>query len=298
VAAQSDQPPLVVIVGETSSGKSKLGLELAKRFNGEILCADSWTVRRELDIGTAKPSAGDLAQVPHHLINIVGPDEDFTAAVFKRLANKTIQEVDNRGRLPMLVGGTGLYIDGVIFDYSFLPAGPEGVRQSLSQKTNQELLLLATQHNYSLDNIDIRNKRRLIRLLETEGARPQRRTLRPNTLLLGIKIPRDLLEQRIIERVDAMLQAGLEQEVRRLADSYGFGCEGLKGIGYREWEPYFNGQQDLHETRSKIIKSTLGLAKRQRTWFKRNEQIQWICNLDEAVDLVTTFLNKHLGPGN
>src|SRR5476651_1891671 len=116
-------PPLVVIAGETASGKSALALQLARQFNGEIICADSWTVRREADIGTAKPSAAEQALVPHHLLDVAGPDEDFTAAVFKRLANKAIKEIAGRGRLPIMVGGTGLYVDGVIYDFNFLPAG-------------------------------------------------------------------------------------------------------------------------------------------------------------------------------
>jgi tRNA A37 N6-isopentenylltransferase MiaA len=156
----------------------------------------------------------------------------------------------------------------VIFDYGFLPAGDRKERQVLNKLSAEQLTKRAQTAGLSLKNIDVRNKRRLIRLLENKGELPTRADLRPNTLLLGLKIPRDELRQRIETRTDAMLAAGLEQEVKQLSEDFGWNCEALKGIGYREWQPYFAGTQNLEETRAKIIKSTLDLAKRQRTWFK------------------------------
>ncbi len=285
-------PPLVVVVGETASGKTKLAIELAKEFGGEIIAADSWTVRKEVNIGTAKPTTEEQARVRHHLIDVAEPCEDFTAAVFKNLANQAVEEIASRGKLPIMVGGTGLYIDGVIFDFSFLPAADSRLRAGLIGKSIQQLLLLIHQRGYSLEGIDIRNKRRLIRLLETGGARPQRQALRPNTLVLGMSVEREILKERVASRVDSMIAQGLQDEVKTLADKYGWGCEALKGIGYQEWKAYFEGTQDFEQTRNRIIKDTLDLAKRQRTWFKRNENIHWICKKDEAVDLITTFLNK------
>lgn len=288
-------PPLVVVVGETASGKSELALQLAEQFKGELICADSWTVRRDLDIGTAKPSAADQARVAHHLLDIVGPDEDFTAAVFKRLAQTAIDDISARGKLPILVGGTGLYIDGVLFDYSFLPAAPAVRRQELNQRSIPELLEEIAAEGLELGDVDIRNKRRLIRVLETDGAMPQQRELRERSLIIGLQAARSLLQARIEARVDYMLAAGLEAEVARLVEQYGWDCEGLKGIGYREWQPYFLGSQDLATTRQRIISSTLGLAKRQRTWFKRNKSIQWISTPVDYIhtdELVTTLLNK------
>jgi len=292
MATESNQPPLVVVVGQTAPGKSALALSLAERFNGEIICADPWTVRREVNIGTAKPSAEEQRRVPHHLLDIVDPCEDFTAAVFKRLANQTIKQITARGKLPIMVGGTGLYIDSVLFDYSFLPASDSRQRQALNALTIPALLAIIDQEGLSLEGIDIRNKRRLIRLIEAGGARPARRALRSNSLILETVLPRDELTRRISRRVDAMLQQGLAEEVRRLADSYGWECEALKGIGYREWQPFFAGSQDLEQTRARIVSATLGLAKRQRTWFKRNTSINRIYKTEDAVDLVTTFLNK------
>jgi tRNA dimethylallyltransferase len=284
--------PLVVLVGETASGKSDLAMEIAGRFNGEIIAADAWTVRKGVDIGTAKPSPADRSRVPHHLLSIVEPCGDFTAAVFKRLANEAISDISFRGKLPIMAGGTGLYIDGVVYDYGFLPQGDREARKKLNNLTIEQLRTVIRGRGLDDSGVDVRNKRRLIRLLETEGAPHTRGDLRTNTLLLGVRVDREALRERIETRVDRMLQQGLEQEVHQLAHTYGWECEALKGIGYREWREYFEGSQDLGKTRARIINATLGLAKRQRTWFKRNKSIRWVTSTDEAVKLTTDFLNN------
>lgn len=296
--ANQPVPPLLVIVGETASGKSALAVDLALKLDGEIICADSWTVRREVSIGTAKPTAEQQARVPHHLLDIVGPCEDFTAAVFKRLANEKIAEIAARGKLPIMVGGTGLYIDGVVFDYNFLPAGDRAARQTLSRLSCQQLLSRIGEAGIEIGTVDVRNKRRLIRLLETDGAEQTRQPMRQNTLMLGLQTDRDGLAERIERRVYAMLADGLEQEVDGLRQRYGWECEALKGVGYSQWKDYFLGQQTADElalTRQRIIKATTELAKRQRTWFKRNKSIHWYStpvNGKEIVDLATTLLSK------
>ena len=286
--------PLLVIVGETASGKSALALELAKRLNGELICADSWTVRRKVNIGTAKPSLEDRALVPHHLLDVADPDEDFTAAVFKRLASRAIEAITSRGKLPILVGGTGLYIDGLIYDFGFLPGGDRQARVQLNALTAEQLIRKVSELGLELGSVDIRNKRRLIRLIETNGAQPTRKDLRPNTIILGLKVDRAELAKRVEERVANMLAIGLEGEVRDLVEEYGWGCEALKGVGYAQWQDYFLATQTLDETRAKIIKATLDLAKRQRTWFKRNKSIHWLTTpieLTQVVDFVTTHLD-------
>jgi tRNA dimethylallyltransferase len=288
-----ETPQLLVIVGETASGKTDLALELAARCSGEIICADSSTVRRNMDIGTAKPTPEQQAAVPHHLIDVVEPDGEFTAAVFKRLANQAIADIAGRGKLPIMVGGTGLYVDSVIYDFDFLPAGDRKEREELNKLSIGMLLERIEHSRLDLTGIDIRNKRRLIRLIETKGRRPSRQPLRPNTRIIGLKTDRAELERRIVARLDHMLQAGLEQEVRGLVERYGWDAEGLKGIGYAQWRDYFEGRQSLPETRNKIIKATFEYAKRQRTWFKRNKSIQWVStpvDTDEIVAVVTTFL--------
>ncbi|HVV66643.1 MAG TPA: tRNA (adenosine(37)-N6)-dimethylallyltransferase MiaA [Candidatus Saccharimonadales bacterium] len=287
-------PPLVVIIGETASGKSELALALAECFGGEIICADSWTVRRGVDIGTAKPDSEDRARVPHHLLDVVEPCGDFTAAVFKDLANDAIRDIASRGKLPVMAGGTGLYIDSVLYDYGFLPAGDRAARERFNSMTVTGLLARIKEQGIELGDVDIRNKRRLIRLIETNGELPQKKQLRSNTRIIGLKTERERLKDRIERRTDAMIAAGLEDEVRGLAEQYGWGCEALKGVGYAEWHDYFDGSQTLYETRQKIIKATLDLAKRQRTWFKRNKSIHWVdtpVNEQDIIDEITTFLN-------
>jgi tRNA dimethylallyltransferase len=292
MAAGSDNAPLIVIAGETASGKSRLAMLLAEKFNGEIIAADSWTVYKEFDVGTAKPTAEERAKVPHYLLDIADPRLGFSAAEFKRRALAAIKDITSRGKLPVLVGGTGLYIDSVIFDYSFLPAAEPGIRDSLSRMSIEELRNKIDEEAIDTNGIDLRNKRRLIRLLETNGARPSRGKMRPNTLIIGLEIPREQLRERIEKRVDVMLAAGLENEVAQLVQKYGWDVEPMKGIGYREFRDYFNGSQSLEQTRDKIIGASMNLAKRQRTWFKRNNGIHRISKQAGAVELVTTFLNK------
>lgn len=281
---------LVVLLGETASGKSALGLDIAKKNNGEIICSDSWTVRKFMDIGTAKPSKKEQQDVPHHLLDVVAPDEPFTAADFKRLANVAIDDIQGRGKLPIMVGGTGLYIDAVVYDYSFL--GGEGTldRDKLGLMTAEELADMARDQGIDLTDIDVRNKRRIIRAMESGGEKPTRSELPNNVLIISRTLNREELQDRIEKRIDDMLAAGLETEVKQLADQYGWEVEAMKGIGYREWREYFEGNQSLEQTRDRIIAATKNLAKRQRTWFKRNPDIQWVSSPEEAEALIADFL--------
>jgi tRNA dimethylallyltransferase len=293
--ADKTVPPLLVIVGETASGKSTLAMELAKQLDGEIICADSWTVYKGFDIGTAKPSALERAEIPHHLLDVADARGGFNTVMFQQLAEAAIAGIQARGHLPILVGGTGLYIDSIIYDYQFLPPTSPELRQELNRLSLSELLERAKQQGLETGHVDIRNKRRVIRLIENDGKLPSKKPLRPNTLILGLQTLRGELRQRIEQRVDTMLEAGLEAEVRRLAEEYGWYAEPMKGIGYKEWLPYLLGTQDMATTRQNIIKNSLDLAKRQRTWFKRNSSIQWLNNRDDLqqiVALVTTDLHK------
>lgn len=293
MATGSDNTPLVVIVGETASGKSELAVQLAEAFDGEVIAADSWTVYKDFTIGTAKPDAATRSRVPHYLLDIADPQIGFSAAEYKRHALAAIAGIASRRKLPILVGGTGLYVDSVLFDFSFLPPASPELREKLNGLSREELLVMIEQSGYDLYGIDVRNKRRLIRLIESNGLRPNRDDrLRPNSLVIGMRVEREELRARIAKRVDAMLSAGLEEEVGKLAQLYGWNVEPMKGIGYREFYEYFNGSQTIDETKERIISSSLNLAKRQRTWFKRNKSIHWISKQDEAVELITTFLNK------
>jgi tRNA dimethylallyltransferase len=284
--------PLLCVVGETASGKSALAMELARQFDGELICADSWTVYRGFDIGTAKPTLAEQAEIPHHLLDVADPVEGFSAVVFQGLARQAIADIASRGKLPIMVGGTGLYIDSVLFDYSFLPPSDPVMRAELNELNLEQVLARAGELGLDTVGIDLRNKRRVIRLIENNGERPIKHSMRERTLVIGIPTDREKLHARITARVDAMLALGLEGEVRKLSEQYGWAVEPMKGIGYQEWREYFGGTQNLVETRERIIKSTMNLAKRQRTWFKRNDRIQWLDDRSKVVDIVTTFLNK------
>lgn len=290
MAPGEQKAKLLVIVGPTASGKSALAMKIAKQYRGEIICADSLTVRKFIDIGSAKPSQKEQKEIPHHLLDVAEPCADFTAAVFKGLAKKVISDVQKRGKLPILAGGTGLYIDSVLFDYQFLPAGDRREREKLNLLSLAELTKEIEVRGIDSSGLDMQNKRRLIRLLETGGVRPTRAPIRPDALVIGIDSPRGKQRQAIKERVDKMISAGLEQEVAGLKDRFGWDCEALKGIGYREWRDYFDGGQSLTETIERIIKSTLDLAKKQRTWFKRGEYIKWFT----TIKIAENFLHKEL----
>ena len=287
-------PKLVVIVGETASGKSALALKLAEQVNGEIICADSWTVYKGFDIGTAKPARLERARVPHYLLDVADPRDGFSAAVFQQMAEPVIEAIGQRGKLPIMAGGSGLYIDSVLYNYSFLDKPSPKLRAELNAMTLDKLIERAEKQGYLKRDVDLNNKRRVVRLIESGGELPERQGLRPDTLIIGIQPERAELRERIERRVDAMLAAGLEDEVRRLAGQYGWDCEAMRGVGYAQWREYLEGSLDLAETRAKIIKATVDLAKRQRTWFKRNKSIHWISTpvkWPNVVELVTTFLN-------
>jgi tRNA dimethylallyltransferase len=192
-----------------------------------------------------------------------------------------------------MVGGSGLYIDSVLYDYSFLPTKGPYTRQILNDLSEEELINLARQAKLDSSTIDVKNKRRLIRLLETYGQKPTKKALRANTLVIGLKVERSELNDRLKKRLNNMIDEGLEKEVFNISNEFGWGCEALKGIGYMEWQDFFLGTASRSEVQEKILKDSLDLAKRQRTWFKRNQSIYWLStpiNCIEVVDLVTTHL--------
>lgn len=284
--------PLVVIVGETASGKSAAAMELAQIIGGEIIAADSWTVYKGFDIGTAKPTHEDREAIRHHLLDVAEPGQGFSAATFKRLAQQVISEIHARGKIPILVGGSGLYIDSVLYDYDFLPAGSATERRRLDTMDLAELQSEATTKGININNIDTENKRRVIRAIESGGESVSRKPLRANTIIVGLRPSADILQQRIVQRVDVMLKNGLEDEVTILSKLHGWDAPAMQGIGYIEWREYFEGTQSIADTRSRIISSTRRLTKKQRTWFKRNESIQWMDNSSDVVVTVTSLLNK------
>jgi len=290
--ARSTKPELIAIVGETASGKSQLAMRLAKDFDGEIVAADSWTVYKGFDIGTSKPTKEEQKHIKHHLLDVAAAADGFNAPKFKQLAEAAIVDMYNRGKLTIMAGGTGLYIDSVLYDFGFLPNLGADERAALDAMELSQLISYAKEEGVDLSGIDVRNKRRVVRAIEAGGQRPTKGDLRPDAMVIGLRLGNDELRNRIEKRVDTMLAAGLEKEVRNLADKYGWDIEPMKGIGYREWREYFNGSQNLDQTRQRIISGTMNLAKRQRTWFKRSPDIQWFGSIDDAYNYAAKQLNN------
>lgn len=288
---QPNHSPLVVIVGQTASGKSALALDLAERWNGEIIAADSRTVYRGMDIGTAKPTASERARVPHHLVDVFDPDEQCTASDFRRLANEAIADITGRGKVPFLVGGTGLYIDAVLFNFSFRGEPDLAQRQELEGLSVAQLQDRLHEQGIALPE-NARNPRHLIRAIETNGAGGVQNKLRGGTTVIGIDVEKEVLHQRIADRVDAMLTTGLKSEALALAARYGWDCPSMQTIGYQEFRLLAEGVATIQEVRQTIITHSQQYAKRQKTWFKRNKSIHWISKTEEAVEVVTTELNK------
>jgi tRNA dimethylallyltransferase len=286
------RPKLIAVVGETASGKSQLAMRIAKDFDGEIIAADSWTVYKGFNIGTSKPSEREQADVRHHLLDAVEAPDGFNAPKFKALAETAIKDINNRGQLAVMAGGTGLSVDSVLYDFGFLDNASAPERQRLDAMGLADLLKKARASGIDLTDIDVRNKRRVIRAIESDGQKPTRGGLRSDAVVIGLRLGNDDLRRSVEQRVDKMLAAGLEREVKALSKKFGWDIEPMKGIGYKEWREYFQGAQDLDQTRQRVISGTMNLAKRQRTWFKRNPDIQWFGSIDDAYDSARRLLNN------
>lgn len=284
--------PLVVIVGPTASGKSATAMRIAREFNGEIICADSRTVYKNMDIGTAKPNAQDQAEVSHWGIDLVEPGESFTAADFKFYAQQKIAEIRSRGHLPMLVGGTGLYVDGVIFDYEFAPAQPV-LRKMLEELSLEELHEYCKNNNVTLPENE-QNKRYVIREIERQNASGKRlNEPTPNTLVVGIATNRDILRARIEARSEQLFETGMVEEAKMLGEKYGWDSEAMTGNIYPLVKQFLDGDLSETELKEKFITADWRLAKRQLTWLKRNQFIHW-ASLDNAYEYIKEQLRPSI----
>lgn len=288
----ANNPPLVVIVGPTASGKTAMAMDLARHFDIEIVSADARNVYKGMDIGTAKPTEEQRRQVPHHLIDIASPGQIFTVADYKRLAQAAIEEVSGRGKLPLMVGGSGLYIYSVIYDFAFRSPPDYAERQRLEKFSTDELQDLIKERGIPMP-VNFKNRRHLIGALETGTVLKGQNRLRPNTLVLSLDITNEDLVHNIHVRTQAMIDAGLENEVRQLVDKYGWDAEPLgQTIGYEEFRNYLDGKESITDVMRAIELHSKRLAKRQKTWFARNKDIVWISKTDSIVYLVTTLMNN------
>ena len=284
----TSEQPLIVLVGPTASGKSSVAMEIAQAYKGEIICADSRTIYKGMDIGTAKPTLEDQRLVPHWGLDLVEPGEKFSAADFKSYATQKIAEIRARGAVPMLVGGTGLYIDGIIFDYQFGEPNPE-LRAELEALDLDQLKEYCKNNNISLPENE-GNKRYVVRAIE-QGAVNTKRVQKPleNTIIVGITTEAEVLRERITKRADELFESGMIEEGAALGEKYGWGSEAMTGNVYPLVRQYLNGDLTQNEVREKFITADWRLAKRQRTWLKRNSFIQWL-PLSEAAPYIAKRL--------
>lgn len=267
--------PLVVIVGPTASGKTALAVELARQYGGEIICADSRTVYKGMDIGTAKPTAQERALVPHWGLDLVEPGERFTAADFKKYAEQKIAEIRSRGHVPFLVGGTGLYVDAVIFDYQFGEEVDELQRAELNRLSIEKLQEYCVKNNIELPE-NTQNKRYVIRAIERQGISGIKKTSPiSNCIIVGIATEKDSLQQNIAKRIEQLFQDNVVEEATKLGEKYGWDNEAMTGNIYPPVHRYLEGELKLSEVKEKITTLDWRLAKRQLTWLRRNPYINW-----------------------
>lgn len=279
---------LLVVGGPTGSGKSDLALRLAEEIGAEIVNADSMQIYRGLDIGTAKPSPEEMARVPHHLIDIVSPEQDFTASDFRREASAAIADIDRRGRKAIVVGGTGLYLRALLEGLVDSPNGDPELRRQFDDVPGEELLRrLGEVDPETASRLHVNDRVRLVRALEvyTQTGRPISAFRAEHgfsgdyydALKVAIGVERPELYRRIDARVDRMLEAGLEDEVRRLlAQGYSRDLKSMRSIGYKEMTAYLADEISLDEAVTLIKRDSRRYAKRQMTWFGRENDIYWL----------------------
>lgn len=271
-----NKTPLIVIVGPTASGKTSLAINLAEIYGGEIICADSRTVYKDMDIGTAKPSYEDCQRVPHWGIDLIYPYEYFSAAEFKQYALKKIEDIRSRNKIPFLVGGTGLYIDAIVFDYKFGNKSDVKKRTLLEKLTIEELWEYCSKNNIELpDNYN--NKRYVIRCIEQGGINNSRKVeINNNIIVVGISTDRDNLRKRIKDRIEQFFDNNVVEEARILGKIYGWDNRAMSGNIYPILHKYIDNEINIEEAKVEIFYRDWHLAKRQMTWFRRNKNIEWL----------------------
>ncbi len=281
---QNSKINVITIVGATASGKTAYAIELAKKIDGEIVSADSRYVYKGFDIGTAKPTKEEQEGIPHHLIDIVEPEFEYSAGLYKKDASKIIQEIHSRGKTPIVTGGTGLYIDILLKNYD-LPQieANHSLRDELKQLDTEELFAKLKKMDIEASEIiDQNDRKKIIRAIEIIQAtgKPLKETRgieeSPYTIeWIGKNHDRKTLYARIDKRVDIMLEMGLIDETKNLLKKHGSIPNLVNTIGYREITSYLNGNCTLEEATELLKKNTRNYAKRQLTWFRRNEEIKW-----------------------
>ncbi|MBR0365904.1 MAG: tRNA (adenosine(37)-N6)-dimethylallyltransferase MiaA [Clostridia bacterium] len=301
--------PIIVVAGATASGKTRLAIDIAKSVDGEIVSADSMQIYKYMDIGTAKPTPSEREERPHYLIDFVEPDAEFSVADYTELAHEVIAQITARGKMPVMCGGTGLYINSVINDISFGEVETDyALRDELTELARRRggeymIELLSGFDPVSAARLHPNNIRRVIRAIEfyrltgvpiSEHQEMTKRAVsRYEPIMFCIDHPRQELYERINRRVDMMFEAGLIEEVRRLMEmGYGRDLNSMQGIGYKEIIGFFNGECTFDEAKDAIKQGSRRYAKRQLTWFRRDDRIIWLDHTDaieQAIGTVKTY---------
>lgn len=300
---------VIVVIGPTSVGKTKMGVALAKKLNGEVISGDSMQVYRQMDIGTAKVTIEEMEGVTHHCIEILDPKDQYSVHDFQQTVRKQITEITNRGHVPIIVGGTGLYIKATLYDYTFseMENNHDEINKKYKDYTNEQLYAHLKQiDEESAKILHFNNRRRVLRAIEIYEQTGQKKSEMINeqehiclydAYFVGLTLPRELLYERINLRVDLMMKNGLQGEMESLIKQ-GLTRENqsMKAIGYKEWFDYFEGKCDLNEVSENIKKHSRQYAKRQYTWFKNQFDVHWydVCleNFSKTIEEVSRDLKN------
>ena len=283
---------VIVICGPTASGKTALSIELAKKINGEIVSCDSMQIYKEMDIGTAKPTKEEMQEIPHYMINTIFPNERYSVADYKKDAKKAIREIIKKGKVPIIVGGTGLYVDSLIYEIEYPDIKfEEKYRQELEEQVRKDGLEKLYNKAKKIDpeamlKISSNDKKRILRVLEIYKATGKTKTEQERKsrekepefdyLVYGLNMPREKLYERINLRVDIMIKQGLIKEVEEIYKKYNEFPTAMQGLGYKEVVEYLEGHLTKEEMIEKIKQETRRYAKRQMTWFRKNKQTIWL----------------------
>ena len=297
-----DKPKVIVICGPTASGKTALSIELAKKINGEIISSDSMQIYKYMDIGTAKTTQEEMQGIKHYLLDFVEPSQRYSVAEFKKDAEKAIEEILQKGKTPIIVGGTGLYVDSLIYGIEYQTIEfDEQYRKQLEERVEKEGLETLYNEAKNIDSqavekISTNDQKRILRILEIYKATGKNKTeqeiesrkngVKYDYKVFAINMDREKLYERINKRVDIMIENGLIEEVEKLLEKYKEFPTAMQGLGYKEVVEYLQGKVSKEEMIENIKRETRRYAKRQLTWFRKNKQTIWIepCDIQKILN--------------
>lgn len=300
---KNEKPKIVVICGPTASGKTALGIQVAQQANGEIISSDSMQIYKDMDIGTAKPTPEERAQAVHHLVDFVSPDQRYSVADFKKDATEKIEDILSRGKLPIIVGGTGLYVNSLIHNIEYKEEITDIEYRNELEKIDLETLYKQAQEidPEAAAKVSQNDRKRITRILEiyhttgktkTQMEAESRKKVKYDYKIFVLTPERDKLYERINLRVDLMMQAGLVDEVKQLLQKYNEFPTAMQGLGYKEVKEYLDGDITEEEMVEKIKQESRHYAKRQLTWFRQYKDATWLDTFDKNnVNIILDKLN-------